>query len=122
MKKIICIALLLTGCATLDKAMTGSALIPEQSEREKIAAADASLSATQRAAYIEGRPPIGVTKAKLAALFKNEAERCKRTTNEAGEIETCWLSIRYGSMSAGYHSKTWLLAFRDGKLSTVQDN
>ena len=113
--------LALTSCATLDKVMTGSNLMPDDEQRAKIAASDKSLTDKQKNSFIAGTPPIGVSKDKIEKLFNNTHDHCKQTINEVSTIETCWLTVRFGSIAQGFHSKTWLIAYRNGMSSTIQD-
>ena len=96
-----------TGCAGIDKAMTGSGAIPTNEERAVLARDFRDLNEQQRESFIEGVPWVGMTQKHLAAMWNNQPAKTQRKITQRGHEEIQIYHLRVGNWKTGIRSQYW---------------
>jgi hypothetical protein len=95
---ILALLMLTTGCASMDRAMTGQNTLPKDSA-----------------------PRIGMSEAEVNAQMGGEPSKRQRRTTSAGAQDILIYSARVGDWTTGIVSQYWRAIFTNGKLSEIQE-
>lgn len=118
---VVFTALLMTACASMDKAVGLGATMPDQEARTGMANNMKDLNASQRAFFIAGKPWIGMSQDQLEALMGGKAEKTQAKLTEQGNQEIQLFSVRVGNWKTGIQSKFYRATLTEGKLSAFQE-
>ncbi len=112
---------LLSGCAGLDKAVTGSGSVPSNAEREKIVGQFPELTKEQQSKFVAGEPWIGMSQSQLKAMWNNDPKKTKKILTSAGNVDVQLYELRVGDWTTGIKSKYYKVTMLNSKVSEVQE-
>ena len=112
---------LLSACAGIDKAMTGSGSVPTNDERTKSVSQFPELSEDQQAKFIAGDPWIGMSQAHLKAMWNNEPSKTQKKLTAKGNSEIQLYKVRVGDWKTGVKSKYYKVTMLENKVTELQE-
>lgn len=118
---IALVLVLVSGCASLDKTMTGAGTMPSKEDREKSATQFADLTPEQHQQFIDGQAWIGMTQAELQAMWGNEPKKSQRKLSSKGNEDIQLYHVRVGDWKTGVTSKYFKVTLLEGKVSELQE-
>lgn len=114
--------LLLSGCASIDKTMSGGTnSMPDEGQRKELVLKFPELTQTQKTQFLSGNAWIGMTQAQLNALWGGEPAKKQNKLTASGAEETQIYSVRVGNWKTGITTKYFKVKMMGGKMSEMQE-
>ncbi len=125
MKKIMILVgavMVATGCASLDKTLTGGqSAMPDAEQRKVLVKSFPDLTDSQKQQFVGGKPWIGMSQNHLEALWGGEPTKKQNKLTAAGNQEIQLYAVRVGNWKTGIVTKYYRATMTDGKLTEFQE-